>query len=222
MSRGFESHTLRDGAFRRSGGPIFGVLPYIRLLRADWRGLSVPGARWLLAFFLCRAASSVPLAGRIARPDLDGCWCDKTPTVSVRDQLSVRQKYTYGTSQWLAYYGMHNASEAKMANLKRTHGTMRRASSTVKGTTANAFLFAVPCAAINIALLDAIYEGSVTLSTTEPRDVPITNPRTRRSTPTHLRTGTKARPPRRSRRQSAPRQDRQTVEPRADATWNSR
>lgn len=134
----------------------------------------------------------------------DGCWCDRTPTVDADDQLGLRQKYLYGTTKWLAYYGMRNASEAKMANLKRTHSTLRRASSSVNGTTANALLFAVRCVAVNIALMHAAYDGKVTLATTDPREVPITSPRTRRRPPAHLAHGPKKRPEARRGRGNAP------------------
>ncbi|KTR41653.1 hypothetical protein NS263_04030 [Curtobacterium oceanosedimentum] len=128
-----------------------------------------------------------------------GCWCDKTPTLEPDEHLGIRQKYIYGTSKWLALYGMRNASEAKMADLKRNFGTLRRASSTVTGTTANAVLFAIRCIAINTALRHSAYGDEVTLASTDVRTVPVGRRRhSQRPTPAHRQKGPKSRPQRKS------------------------
>ncbi|WP_412148734.1 hypothetical protein [Curtobacterium flaccumfaciens] len=124
----------------------------------------------------------------------DGCWCDRNPLINAEDQLGLRQKYIYGTTKWLAYYGMRNASEAKNADLKENHGTLRRSSVRVNGTTANALLFAIRCCAINVASRHHGYQGEVPLTAIDPRTIPTTGWKAKRGTPVHRRNGPKVRP----------------------------
>lgn len=123
----------------------------------------------------------------------DGCWCDKVPLIGADDQLRVRQKYIYGTTKWLSYYGMRNASESKNADMKHNTGTQRRGSTRVNGTTANAILFAIRCCAINVAARYHGWQGQVPLTATDTRTIP-TDGRKGKSTPMHLRNGPKPRP----------------------------
>lgn len=124
-----------------------------------------------------------------------GCSCDDTPLIAPKDHLNIRQKHLYGTRAWASHYGLRNASESKMADLKRNHGSMRRGSSLVFGTTANAFLMALRCAAVNVALRRSAYGDTVNLTTTDPAHVPTRRLRDRSGhAGRHLRNGAKTRP----------------------------
>ncbi len=126
----------------------------------------------------------------------DHCWCDRNPLIPGDDYLGLRQHLIYGTTAWAEAYGLRNASESTMAEHKNNRGTMRRGSTAIFGTTANAFVFAMRCVAINVALRRRAYGDRVNLRTADPNDVPtVQRLRPRKHTPRHLRRGPKQRPP---------------------------
>jgi len=140
-----------------------------------------------------RAKSTTPLTN--CKP---GCQCGSTRVIPLAEAAWERQELTFGTKKWLDHYGLRSFVEGANAQLKEWRGSMRRHSTKVFGTTANAVVLAIHCAAVNVSMTEDAWDGAVTLNTRHRHDVP----RMQRRRPTAASSPT-ARPQRASQRPPA-------------------
>jgi len=112
-----------------------------------------------------------------------GCQCGATKVIPLAEAAWERQHLTFGTERWLRHYGLRTFVEGANAQLKEWRGSMRRHSTKVFGTTANAIVLAVHCAAVNVSMTQDAWDGAVTLNTRRPEDVPETQRRRAPSQP---------------------------------------
>jgi hypothetical protein len=106
-----------------------------------------------------------------------GCQCGTTKVIPLGEAAWERQHFTFGTEKWLRHYGLRTFVEGANAQLKEWRGSMRRHSTKVFGTTANAIVLAMHCAAVNVSMTQDAWGGAVTLNTRRPEDVPETQRR---------------------------------------------
>jgi hypothetical protein len=100
------------------------------------------------------------------------CDCGGTTMVYPQECSRERQPLPFGTTRWAEIYGMRTAVESANSNLKMWRGVLNRHGSSVFGTTPNAILLALQCAAINVSLLHDAYDNKVTIKTTKSEHVP--------------------------------------------------
>jgi len=125
-----------------------------------------------------RAKSSTPMTN--CKP---ACQCGATKVIPLAEAAWERQHLTFGTEKWLRHYGLRTFVEGANAQLKEWRGSMRRHSTKVFGTTANAIVLAVHCAAVNVSMTQDAWDGAVTLNTRRPEEVPETQRRRSPSRP---------------------------------------
>jgi hypothetical protein len=125
-----------------------------------------------------RAKANTPMTN--CKP---GCQCGATKVIPLEEAAWERQHLTFGTEKWLRHYGLRTFVEGANAQLKEWRGSMRRHSTKVFGTTANALVLAIHCAAVNVSMTQDAWDGAVTLNTRRPQDVPETQRRRAPSQP---------------------------------------
>lgn len=98
-----------------------------------------------------RAAHAVPLSTcESGQP----CACGKTVTLNA-EHCRERQRYTYGTTKWLADYGRRSGIESYNGSLKIHHGSLRRDCIRVMGLAKNTLFLGLLVAACNMSLVAA-------------------------------------------------------------------
>ncbi|WP_123940239.1 MULTISPECIES: hypothetical protein [unclassified Frondihabitans] len=102
----------------------------------------------------------------------NSCDCGSTIVVYPQESARERQPMPFGTTRWAELYGMRTAVESANSNFKIWRGVLHRHSSFVFGTTPNAILLALQCAAINVSLFHDAYDDKVTIKTTKSEHVP--------------------------------------------------
>jgi hypothetical protein len=100
------------------------------------------------------------------------CACASTVVIPRHEAARERQLHPFGSTRWSEIYGMRSAVESDNAQLKIWRGSIRRHSTHVFGTTANALLLALHCAAVNVSMLHDAYDGAVTINSTSSARVP--------------------------------------------------
>jgi hypothetical protein len=118
MSRGFESHTLREGTFRNWNGPSFGVLACFLLGSGIGRGLSgvgerravgflsVPPACCVLRFSVCTAADlGFPRPSHLVRYRMQVSGPGEAGRRSLDDKAAARSAARQGRGADLAPFG---------------------------------------------------------------------------------------------------------------------
>lgn len=114
-----------------------------------------------------RASNDAPMTN--CKP---GCKCGALIVIPRTEAAWERQHFTFGTRKWLQHYGLRTFVEGANAQLKEWRGSMRRHSTKVFGSTANALVLAIHCAAVNVSMTEDAWDGAVTLNTRLERDVP--------------------------------------------------